>query len=185
MAVSPTYPGVYIEEVPSGVHTITGVATSITAFVGYTARGDVDHATHIFSFADFERGFGGLAVDSPLSYAVKQFFQNGGSEAYVVRVAKGAVSASTTLLNLTAGGVAVLEATAASEGAWGNLLQIEVDYNTANPGSWFNLTVTEMVDDNGQLVPGRVETFRNLSMNSFHLELRGRRRERRLEVDRS
>ena len=55
MAVAPTYPGVYIEEVPSGVHTITGVATSITAFVGYTARGAVDNAVHIFSFADFER----------------------------------------------------------------------------------------------------------------------------------
>ena len=31
MPVAPTYPGVYIEEIPSGVHTITGVSTSITA----------------------------------------------------------------------------------------------------------------------------------------------------------
>ena len=35
MPVSPTYPGVYIEEVPSGVRTIVGVSTSVTAFVGY------------------------------------------------------------------------------------------------------------------------------------------------------
>src|SRR6476659_3594262 len=97
MPVATTYPGVYIEEIPSGVHTITGVATSITAFVGYTARGNVDTAVHIFSFADFERGFGGLAVDSLLSYAVKQFFQNGGTDAYIVRVANGAKSASVTL----------------------------------------------------------------------------------------
>ena len=34
-----TYPGVYIEEISSGVRSITGVATSITAFVGYTQRG--------------------------------------------------------------------------------------------------------------------------------------------------
>ena len=44
MPVTPTYPGVYIEEIPSGVRTITGVATSITAFIGYTAQGPVDKA---------------------------------------------------------------------------------------------------------------------------------------------
>ena len=49
MPIAPTYPGVYIEEIPSGVHTITGVATSITAFVGYTARGSVNAPVHIFS----------------------------------------------------------------------------------------------------------------------------------------
>jgi len=86
MPVLTTYPGVYIEEVSSGVHSITGVATSITAFVGYTKRGLDNRATQIFSFADFERGFGGLAADSELSYAVQQFFANGGSNAYVVRV---------------------------------------------------------------------------------------------------
>ena len=85
MAVAPTYPGVYIEEVPSGVHTITGVATSITAFVGFTTDGPVDPAVHIFSFGDFERACGGLTLDSPLSHAVHDFFQNGGTEAYIVR----------------------------------------------------------------------------------------------------
>lgn len=39
MPVTLSYPGVYIEEVPSGVRTITGVATSITAFIGRTLRG--------------------------------------------------------------------------------------------------------------------------------------------------
>jgi phage tail sheath protein FI len=50
-----TYPGVYIEEIPSGVRTITGVATSITAFVGRTLRGPVDEPITINSFSDFER----------------------------------------------------------------------------------------------------------------------------------
>ncbi|HEY8836268.1 MAG TPA: phage tail protein, partial [Dehalococcoidia bacterium] len=86
MATSYTYPGVYIEEVKSQVHTISGVATSITAFVGYTASGRDNFATRLFSFPDFERNFGGLASDSELSYAVQQFFLNGGSDAYVVRV---------------------------------------------------------------------------------------------------
>jgi phage tail sheath protein FI len=84
------YPGVYIEEIPSGVHTIAGVSTSITAFVGFAASGSVDTPVHICSFADFERTFGGVAADAPMSYAVQQFFQNGGTEAYVVRVADGA-----------------------------------------------------------------------------------------------
>src|SRR6476469_6025662 len=99
MGVALTYPGVYVEEIPSGVGTLTGVSTSITAFIGYTARGSVNDPVHIFSFADFERSCGGLAVDSPLSYAVKFFFQNGGSEAYVVRVAHGAAAAKVTLKN--------------------------------------------------------------------------------------
>ena len=64
MPATLTYPGVYIEEIPSGVHTITGVATSITAFVGYTASGLDNRAKRLFSFADFERAFGGLAAAS-------------------------------------------------------------------------------------------------------------------------
>jgi phage tail sheath protein FI len=164
MPVAPTYPGVYIEEVPSGVHTITGVATSITAFVGYTARGQVDKARHIFSFADFERLFGGLTSDSVLSHSVRHFFQNGGTDAYVVRVANGATPATTTLRD---GTNVVLTATAAAEGTWGNNLQIDIDYATANPWSSFNLTVSEMVDQNGRLTAARTETFRNLTLNSL------------------
>jgi phage tail sheath protein FI len=87
MPAALTYPGVYIEELPSGVHTITGVATSITAFVGQAKRGPVDEATRVQSFAEFERTFGGLWVDSTLGYAVSQFFQNGGGDALIVRVA--------------------------------------------------------------------------------------------------
>jgi phage tail sheath protein FI len=166
MAVSPTYPGVYIEEIPSGVHTIAGVATSITAFVGYTILGDVNEPVHIFSFADFERAFGGLAVQSPLSYAVKQFFQNGGSEAYIVRVAHAAATATVTLANGVAGGVGVLEVDAAGAGIWGNSLRLDVDYGTSSPANLFNLTVTEFIEQSGSIVPGPTERFFNLSMNS-------------------
>src|SRR5262245_23893092 len=81
-----TYPGVYIEEIPSGVRTIVGVPTSITAFVGRTARGPENEATTVTSFADFERRFGGLNGDSPVSFAVRDFFLNGGSQAVIVRL---------------------------------------------------------------------------------------------------
>jgi phage tail sheath protein FI len=86
MPVRPTYPGVYIEEIPSGVTTITGVATSVAAFVGSFARGLADEAVQLFSMADFEREYGGLDRFSETSYGVQQFFKNGGSEAWVVRV---------------------------------------------------------------------------------------------------
>ena len=69
MPVSLTYPGVYVQEIPSGVHTITGVATSITAFIGRTARGPDNKAYTINSFSDFERTFGGLWAPSSLGYA--------------------------------------------------------------------------------------------------------------------
>ena len=60
MPATLSYPGVYIEEIPSGVHTITGVATSVTAFVGVANRGPINKAVRILSFTDFERRFGGL-----------------------------------------------------------------------------------------------------------------------------
>lgn len=66
-----SYPGVYIEEVPSGVHAITGVGTSIAAF----------------GMTDFNRIYGGLDNRSEASYAILQFFLNGGTEAYVIRMA--------------------------------------------------------------------------------------------------
>ena len=86
MPVQVTYPGVYIQELPSGRHTITGVATSITAFVGRALYGPVEEPITIFSFGDYQRFFGGLAYDFPMSYAVQDFFLNGGSQAVIVRL---------------------------------------------------------------------------------------------------
>lgn len=146
MPVQVSYPGVYVEELPSGVHTITGVATSITAFVGYTSRGLDNRAQRVLSFADFERLFGGLAADSELSYAVQQFFNNGGSQAYVVRVPRdGAAYASITLLDGLSGGKHALAVTALSAGTWANGLLIDVDYDgiAASDSTSYNLTITD------------------------------------------
>lgn len=88
MPSSLTYPGVYIEEIPSGVRTITGVATSVTAFIGRAMRGPVNEPVTIFSFGDFERVFGGLHIDYPLSYALRDFYLNGGGQAIIVRLSK-------------------------------------------------------------------------------------------------
>ena len=126
MPVQPTYPGVYIEEIPSGVRTITGVATSITAFIGRARRGETNKATTINSFGDFERIFGGLWLHSQLGFAVRDFYLNGGSQAIIVRLyhAEEGGSAKPSKSKISAGG-AVLEA--ASEGAWGVNLRAIVD----------------------------------------------------------
>jgi phage tail sheath protein FI len=157
-----SYPGVYIEEVPSGVRTVTGVATSITAFVGYTAKGPLDRAVRIFNYGDYEREFGGLHRDSDVSYAVQQFFMNGGGDAYVVRIAANAAAASVDLQDAT--NDTMLTVRANSAGVWGNALRVSVDHATSNPFSTFNLSVVRVHPVTG--VELEREDFRNLSMNS-------------------
>jgi uncharacterized protein len=86
MPVEVTYPGVYVEEIPSGVRPIGGVDTSITGFAGWARKGPTDRAVRILSWIDYERKFGGLDTRSYLGYSVRHFFDNGGREAFVVRV---------------------------------------------------------------------------------------------------
>ena len=86
MPVQPTYPGVYVEEISSGVRTIIGVSTSTTAFVGRARRGPVNAPIVINNFGDFERTFGALWLDGPMSYSVRDFFTNGGSQGVIVRL---------------------------------------------------------------------------------------------------
>ena len=151
MSVSYTYPGVYIQELPSPVHTITGVATSIAAFVGYTPRGIDNRAQVIFSFADFERLYGGLGLNSEVSYAVQQFYQNApGAQAYVVRVPMvGATAAKATVDDMTF--------SALSSGSWANgQLLIDVDVQNldlAADSLAFNLTITDIPDNTTESFP--------------------------------
>src|SRR5215208_1871433 len=123
MPVAPTYPGVYIEEIPSVVRTIVGVATSITAFIGRTARGPSDSPTTINSFGDFERAFGGLAAPFPMGYSVRDFFVNGGAQALVVRLYK-APAGGDGRARLA---VDTLKLAAASPGRWGAKLRASID----------------------------------------------------------
>ena len=161
MPVSPTFPGVYIQEIPSGVRTITGVATSIAAFVGRAARGPVNTPTTITSFGDFERIFGGLWVLSRLGYAVRDFYQNGGTTAIIVRLAH--TDAAKAAIPLP-GGPPTL--TAASEGAWGNALHAVVDSNvSADVATQFGLTAADLFNLTVRdFNTGVTETFRNLTV---------------------
>ncbi|MFM0225675.1 phage tail sheath family protein [Paraburkholderia dipogonis] len=139
------------------MRTIMGVATSIAAFAGAAARGPVNKPIHLFSFSDYERIFGGLAIDSEMSYAVRQFFLNGGTDAYAVRIVKDASIAEITLSSVAAANV--LKVIALDAGSSGNGIQVRVDHLTSNPGSTFNIAFLRDAD-------GAAETYLNVSMNS-------------------
>jgi hypothetical protein len=140
MPVSPSYPGVYIEEVPSGVRTISGVSTSVTAFVGRTLRGPVEDPRLLGSFEEFERIFGGLWIDSLLSYAVRSFFLNGGGQAIVVRVHKDAKVAKIEL----DGNPTHVKLKAKSPGNWGGRLRARVSYPAPDlDNKLYNLRVVD------------------------------------------
>lgn len=160
MPVNPTYPGVYVEELPSGVHTITGVSTSVTAFVGLAKRGPINKAVHIFSFADYDQAFGGLSKDSDMSYAVSQFFLNGGNEAWIVRLALNAAFASVDLLDDAQ--KPSMTVTAVDEGAEANNIQVIVAANTAGSGA-FDLTFVYTSQDTP--ASNRTETYKGLSID--------------------
>ena len=159
-----TYPGVYIEELPSGVHTIVGVTTSITAFIGTAPRGPVNQATTIGGFADYERTFGGLDKKSPMGFAVRDFFLNGGSQAVIVRL----FHSPDTTKDSTKLPIGKLALIAANPGTWGKNLRAVVDRNVTDEAArrlglsdaskLFNLTVLEDVPN------GLIERFANLSV---------------------
>jgi uncharacterized protein len=161
MPVTLNYPGVYIEELPSPVRTIVGVSTSITAFIGRALKGAVDKAETINSFADYYRTFGDLWKASNMSYAVSQYFLNGGEQAVIVRVHNGAKS-------VVFQGPFQLQAS--NPGTWASYLQITIDTDDINneqqdDPTLFKLSVNlynmDISKKNKQLLTN--ETFHNLS----------------------
>jgi phage tail sheath protein FI len=181
MPVRPTFPGVYIEEVPSGVRPITAVATSTAAFIGTFRKGLANEAVRLLSISDFERECGGLERSSDASYAVQQFFLNGGSEAWVVRIGQpGPVGAQITAITSAANGTlnsfagaAILNffagrrirgESARNPGDWGNFLRIEIDHNNASANATFSFSVSEVAIAGNRTNVLQTETFHNLTM---------------------
>jgi hypothetical protein len=167
---------VYIEEIPSGVRTITGVPTSITAFVGRAWKGPMDEPVRVNSAADYERIFGGLWRASMMSYAVRQFFTNGGSQAVVVRVAARTGTDAAAPAQIDLGGTNILRAS--SPGTWGRNLVAIVDHKTKDATSvtpppdanLFNLTIfddpAKFLDSGKRGGSGAREIFLNVSRDS-------------------
>lgn len=164
MAVAVSYPGVYVQEVPSGVRTIAGVSTSTTMFVGSAARGPMATPVRLASFSDFERAFGDDSSVGDMARYVKLFYLNGGSDAYVMRIADGATAASVRLQSEA--GTEVLELIARQPGALGNRIRATVSYAAREPEVGFNMEIWRAESGpGGQVRRVDVEEFRNLSMN--------------------
>lgn len=168
MPVTTSYPGIYIEEVPSGVRTIAGVSTSDTAFVGFFTRGPMGDPVRITSFGDFERRFGGLDSRSEASYAIQQYYLNGGSVAWVVRTADSTDPPLPAVLDLDDDASlpdTALSLEAASPGLWGKNVQVAIGHISGS-SDIFNLVAREVIRVSGKDTVVASEIHRNLSMSS-------------------
>src|SRR5450631_3037262 len=150
--VQTTYPGVYIVEQKSGSHVITGVSTSVTAFVGAARKGISDTPVALTSFADYVRTFGDVMdTTHPMGHSVGLFFANGGSRAVIVRALGGGAAEATLPLPVVNG--LLLTLTARSRGGWANGtgigsgaqtgLFVEVTAADQFPDDRFNLVIAE------------------------------------------
>ncbi|MBG1270893.1 hypothetical protein [Nostoc sp. WHI] len=181
MPVTPTYPGIYIEELPSNARTITAAPTSIAVFVGYThpfktKPENFNKAIQIFNFTEYEREFGGLYTSSVIrndvAYAINEFFLNGGSVAYVVglnaqyRDDNGAViaSGSVTLPN----GISIIVPPSATIGAG----LTGIVFTALEPTDQTSLQVTlrpSTSNSSADIVisyGSRVETYRGVTLDA-------------------
>ncbi|HEU0183799.1 MAG TPA: phage tail sheath subtilisin-like domain-containing protein [Blastocatellia bacterium] len=151
------HPGVYIQEIPSGVRPIEGVSTSTAAFLGKAEKGPLGSALMVTSFTEFQTVYGGFLGDSYLAHASLQFFNNGGKRLYIVRVASNAMTADISLNDRKTTPAKTLTIAASSAGAWGNELDVDLSDGSSDPANEFRITVRL-----GDLS----ETFDDLSMNA-------------------
>jgi len=164
MPVSPTYPGVYVQEVPSGVRTIVGVGTSIGMFIGTAKQGPINRPVRCVSYLDYARTYGEDPTGGDLVRFVRLFFLNGGTDCYVMRIANGAIPASIILQNEA--GVPTLTLTAKDGGVLGNDVRAAVTYSGAQPEVTFNLELFRWeLDSSGTRVKKDAETWVGLSMD--------------------
>ncbi|HRW08415.1 MAG TPA: phage tail sheath subtilisin-like domain-containing protein [Caldilineaceae bacterium] len=194
MLVAPpvSYPGVYIQEVQSDVRTIVGVETATTAFIGRARRGPTDQPMVCNSYADFERIFGGLWLESALGYAVRDFFLNGGSKAVVIRVYNPTNGTSGRAQFTIGDGNNMLTLLAKYPGTWGKqlaarVIHIATDQDIAGGNnkatvakavatqygleeSDANLLFTLVIRD---LSTGATEIFDNVTVNKGPRQIKG------------
>ncbi len=169
MPVSVSYPGVYIQEVGSGGRTVSGVATSIAAFVGRALRGPVNQPVICFGFGEYNRRFGGLWSDAPVTYAVDDFYANGGGQAEIVRLFKPLAPGDDGVAQLNIGALGLR---ARSPGEWGRKLAGEVTHpgqvdpeGAKEAAKKFGLTVDDLFDLRVEDTATKaVEVFRNLTV---------------------
>ncbi len=152
--------GMVVAEAPGADHAITRLPPSACAFIGRTLRGPVQRPVSVHGFAEFQQVFGGLWQPSPMTYAVEQFFENGGRDAIVVRVCNGGRPATITLpcgrMSLTL---------AARNPGSREALRASVDYDNiaANEDDRFNLVIQRVRAAGSEHIEDQ-EIFRRLSI---------------------
>lgn len=165
-----SYPGVYVEEIPSGIRPIEIAGSSTAAFVGLAKMGPDDEALRVTSWSEFQRHYGSYITDGYLAHSVFQFFNNGGRQCYIVRITRSdAVPAGVTVQNRAGAPLNALTFSAKSKGSWGNYLYLQIEDGSTDPGNSFSVTVRRQ--DEVDLVPADflnvapLETHDNLSMD--------------------
>lgn len=155
------YSGIQVLELAGAEQAIEPASTTITAFVGRTLRGPLNRPVPVASFADFQRTFGGLWQPGTLSYAVEQYFDNGGSRAIVVRVANGASPCTVGV----PGPLGPLRLAALAPGTR-EYLRVAVDYDGigANESDLYNLVVQRVRTPGSEHVEDQ-EIYRRLSVD--------------------
>ncbi|MDH3603891.1 MAG: phage tail sheath family protein, partial [Candidatus Tectomicrobia bacterium] len=169
--VEVSYPGVYVQEVSSGVRPIAAASTSTPAFVGLAEKGPDDEALRITSWTEFRRYYGGYINAGYLAHSVFQFFNNGGQQCYIVRVTPSdATAADVTVQNRAPAPVNQgLKFSAKNKGAWGNYLYLQIEDGSDDPGNAFRISirqqdVVDVIPEDFLNVPP-LEIHDNLSMD--------------------
>jgi phage tail sheath protein FI len=152
--------GIEITELSSSGNAIERVPTGIAAFVGRTLKGPVNKPVPVTSFVEFQHAFGGLWQPSTLSYAVEQFFENGGQQAFIVRVTNGARPPTLALR----AGSEMLQLRGVQPGSR-EYLRASVDYDgiVDSEPDRFNLILQRVRSAGSELIEEQ-EIFRRLSV---------------------
>jgi uncharacterized protein len=152
--------GIEITELSSSGSAIERVPTGIAAFVGRTLKGPVNKPVPVTSFVEFQHAFGGLWQPSTLSYAVEQFFENGGQQAFIVRVTNGARPPTLALRS----GADMLQLRGVQPGSR-EYLRASVDYDgiVESEPDRFNLILQRVRSAGSELIEEQ-EIFRRLSV---------------------
>lgn len=184
------HPGVYVEEIPSGSKPIEAAGTSTACFIGFTTKGHVNNNTTIGNgvfeaelinkWDDYDSQFGGitaqetstsgaLPMGDPMGHSVYAFFRNGGSKAYIIRVATGGVKSAGSYDN-AGDSSAMITFTAANEGAWGDQLIVRMTPKagtTSAAGAEFTVDVGKGTISSGEITEFSVlESFTDVSLDS-------------------
>ena len=161
-----TYPGVYVDEVSSGIRPIQAAGTSTAAFIGIAEKGKHNEAVKIFNFTEYQNLYGGFINNSFLSHSVYQFFNNGGSQCYIIRVGANLRLANIVLNDRGSTAQPSLTISAKSQGIWGNQLAVQITNGSNDSANEFNLLVyrqdAETPSDLTKTT--QLERFENLSM---------------------